>query len=211
MLEIDALTFRHEGGDTLYSFALDVAPGEIVGLMGPSGSGKSTLLDLIAGFLVPLSGDIRLDGTSILDAPPERRPVSILFQADNVFEHLSAGANVALGLGGHMKPADPRVLDALADMDLAGFAPRRAATLSGGQRQRVALARTLLRDRPILLLDEPFTGLDEATAAPIRAALADLVRDRNWHAILVSHQREDIDALTTRRYRIENGETVRDA
>lgn len=208
MLEIDSLTFRHPGSDTLYRFSMDLKAGEIVGLTGPSGSGKSTLLDLVAGFLVPASGDIRLDGASILGAPPERRPVSILFQADNVFEHLSAGANVALGLGSHTRANDPRVAAALADMGLGGLGARRTAQLSGGQKQRVALARTLLRDRPILLLDEPFTGLDEATATPIRSALADLVHQRNWHGILVSHQDEDIGTLTQRHYHIENGETV---
>jgi thiamine transport system ATP-binding protein len=99
MLEIDSLSFRHKGGDTNFHFDMSIKPGEIVGLTGPSGSGKSTLLDLIAGFLLPASGDIQLAGRSILDLAPENRPVSILFQHDNLFDHLSAGTNVALGLG----------------------------------------------------------------------------------------------------------------
>lgn len=207
MLEIDSISFRHKGGDTTFHFDMSVKPGEIVGLTGPSGSGKSTLLDLIAGFLLPMSGDIQLGGRSILGQPPESRPVSILFQHDNLFEHLSAGANVALGLGKDVRADAPKVKEGLGRMGLEGYALRRAATLSGGQKQRVALARTLLRNRPILLLDEPFTGLDEDTTAPIRTMLAELVRDQQWHAILVSHQREDIEALSSRSYAIEEGRT----
>jgi thiamine transport system ATP-binding protein len=207
MLEIDSLSFRHEGGDTTYRFDMSIKPGEIVGLSGPSGSGKSTLLDLVAGFLVPLSGDIQLAGRSILGRPPEARPVSILFQDDNLFEHLSAGANVALGLGKGAHADAPEVVEGLQRMDLKDMAHRRASTLSGGQKQRVALARTLLRNRPILLLDEPFTGLDDETAQPIRAMLADLVRAQQWHAILVSHQREEIEALASRSYVITDGQT----
>lgn len=208
MLEIDRLTFRYPGGEIPYAFEMRVAAGEIVGLIGPSGAGKSTLFDLIAGFLDPGSGQIRLNGNSILGQPPERRPVSILFQSDNLFEHLSAGANVALGLGNRARADDPRVLSALDRMELRGLAPRRANQLSGGQKQRVALARTLLRDRPILLLDEPFTGLDPETATTIRELVAGLVRDKGWHAILVSHQADDVAAITDHGYRIENGRTI---
>lgn len=208
MLEIDHLTFRYPGGDTEFSFEMSIQAGEIVGLVGPSGAGKSTLFDLIAGFLDPASGDIRLNGASILARPPEERPVSILFQADNVFDHLSAGANVALGLGGRARADDRRVIEALGRMDLPGLASRRADRLSGGQKQRVALARTLLRNRPILLLDEPFTGLDPQTVIPIRDLIARLVRENGWHAIIVSHQAEDVAALAAKTYRIEGGRTV---
>ncbi|WMT86266.1 ATP-binding cassette domain-containing protein [Pelagibacterium sp. 26DY04] len=208
MLEIDRLTFRYPGGDTEFSFEMSIQAGEIVGLVGPSGAGKSTLFDLIAGFLDPASGDIRLNGASILARPPEERPVSILFQADNVFDHLSAGANVALGLGGRARADDRRVIEALDRMDLPGLASRRADRLSGGQKQRVALARTLLRNRPILLLDEPFTGLDPQTIIPIRDLIARLVRENGWHAIIVSHQAEDVAALAAKTYRIEGGRTV---
>lgn len=205
MLEIDRLAFRYPGSDTEFAFEMRVAPGEIAGLVGPSGAGKSTLFDLIAGFLEPASGDIRLADRSLLGLSPEERPVSILFQADNLFEHLSAGANVALGLSGRTRPDDKRVIEALDRMDLDGLASRRASELSGGQKQRVALARTLLRNRPVLLLDEPFTGLDPETAAPIRDLVARLVRENGWHAIIVSHQADDIAALADRTWRIEDG------
>ncbi|WP_127142411.1 ATP-binding cassette domain-containing protein [Pelagibacterium montanilacus] len=208
MFEIDALTFRHRGSEQAYDFSLSAAPGEIVGLVGPSGSGKSTLLDLVAGFLDPASGDIRLDGRSLVGLPPEERPVSILFQADNLFDHLSAAANVALGLGPRARASDAAVEQALAEMGLAGMGGRKASELSGGQRQRVALARTLLRNRPVLLLDEPFSGLDAETIAPIRDLIGALVAARGWHALLVSHQPDEITALTARRYRLEDGRLI---
>lgn len=204
MLVLDAVTFRHSGSDLPYRFDLTMEAGTIVGLSGASGAGKSTLLDLIAGFLSPRSGAITLDGRSLLGLPPEIRPVSILFQTDNLFNHLSVGENVALGVP---RPAAtrPGIAAALAQMELAGMAPRSAATLSGGQRQRVALARILLRDKPILLLDEPFTGLDAATIIPIRRMLADLVQRHGWHAILVSHDDGDLAALAKTHYRLANG------
>ena len=208
MLEIDGLTFSYRGGETGFAFDMSIRPGEIAGLTGPSGAGKSTLFDLIAGFLDPASGDIRLSDRSILGLPPEDRPISILFQSDNLFDHLSTGANVALGLGSTVRADDERVIEALAQMGLSGMISRRAAQLSGGQRQRVALARTLLRNRPILLLDEPFTGLDSETAVPIRNLVRHMVRANHWHAIVVSHQPEDIEALADSTYRIEDGRTV---
>lgn len=208
MLEIDRLTFSYDGGSTGFAFDMSIKPGEIAGLVGPSGAGKSTLFDLIAGFLEPASGDIQLAGRSILGQPPEDRPVSILFQSDNLFDHLSTGANVALGLGSRTRADDQRVIAALDSMELSGLSTRPAAQLSGGQKQRVALARTLLRNRPILLLDEPFTGLDSRTAGPIRDLVAQMVRANRWHAIVVSHQADDIEALADRTYRIENGRTI---
>ena len=130
MLEIDRLTFSYDGGDTGFAFDMRIGPGEIAGLVGPSGAGKSTLFDLIAGFLEPISGDIALSGRSILGQPPEDRPVSILFQSDNLFDHLSTGANVALGLGSAARATDERVTEALAQMGLSAMIGRRAAQLS---------------------------------------------------------------------------------
>ncbi len=207
MLEIKDLAFTYPDAPSGFLFDIHAAPGEIVGLTGASGSGKSTLLDLVAGFLTPDSGSITLDGQSLLAAPPERRPVSILFQSDNLFEHLTAGANVALGVSSRTRADDPRVIAALEQMNLPGLAKRRASNLSGGQKQRVALARTLLRDRPVLLLDEPFTGLDDETTASIRDTIKTLVKDKGWHAILVSHQADDIQAMANRHYHIADGKS----
>ena len=207
MLVLDALTYAHNGQAMRYSFSMRAAPGEITAVSGQSGAGKSTLLDLIAGFLVPQSGALSLDGLDLAPLPPERRPVSILFQSDTLFEHLSAEQNVALGLPEGTPAANrrPRVAAALLEVGLPDIGPQRAATLSGGQKQRVALARTLLRARPVLLLDEPFSALDDDTRANVRLLVRDLTARHQWTTILVSHHADDIDALAARRYRIANG------
>ena len=201
MLVLDHVAFGY--GDTpSYDFTMEALAGEVTAIRGASGSGKSTLLDLVAGFLTPASGTIRIDGRAVNALPPERRPVSILFQSETLFEHLSAARNVALGLP-HADPA--RVAAALAELGLADLADQRAATLSGGQKQRVALARTLLRDRPVLLLDEPFSALDDETRAATRSLVQSLTRQQKWATVLVTHHADDIGAIADRVYRLENG------
>ena len=197
MLEIDALTFAHDGQNAPYSFSLHTAPGEIVGISGESGAGKSTLLDLIAGFLTPSTGRILLDKKDLTPLAPEHRPVATLFQSDNLFDHMSVGANLSLARPKGRLPA-PELDAALTAVELGGYAHRRASTLSGGQKQRVALARCLLLDRPVLLLDEPFSALDGDTAAGTRALVRDLVSRHGWHTLLVSHLEDDL-AIADRR------------
>lgn len=199
MLKLDDVTFAHPGQQKPYQFSLSISPGEVLGISGVSGSGKSTLLELIAGFLTPSSGSICLEDSDLTHLPPEQRPVSILFQDDNLFEHLSVGKNLALGLPRTLPKSEreTRITSALEEVGLSGFAARRASTLSGGQKQRAALARTLLRGNPIILLDEPFTALDPGTAADMRQLLAKLTHKENWHVVLVSHDPEDIRVLAT--------------
>src|SRR5690606_30195851 len=180
------------------------AAGEVTAISGASGSGKSTLLDLLAGFLTPVSGRLSLDGVDLLPLPPETRPVSLLLQADNLFDHLTAAQNVRLGLP---RGADgARIEETLAEVGLAGFGDKLAATLSGGEKQRVALARTLLRDRPVLLLDEPFSALDDETRQATRTLVGALTRRHGWHTVLVSHHADDIAALAARHHRIVAGQ-----
>ena len=209
MLSLEGITYAHPDQPT-YEFALEARPGEVTAVMGPSGSGKSTLLDLIAGFLTPASGTMTLDGPDLLTLAVESRPVSILFQSETVFEHLSAGRNVALGLPPGAPDLALRVTSALSEVGLGGLERQRASTLSGGQKQRVALARTLLRDRPVLLLDEPFSALDDTARAGARALVKRLTKERKWHTLLVSHYAEDIGALASRRYRIDAGRLLLD-
>ena len=210
MLRVEDLSFAHAGQATLYRFELAAAPGEVTAISGASGSGKSTLLDLLAGFLTPLSGRIDLDGTDLVPLPPESRPVSLLLQSDNLFDHLSAGRNVALGLpSGTGKGAVVQAVEtALSEVGLAGLGQQTASTLSGGQKQRVALARTLVRNRPIVLLDEPFSALDDKARAATRELVKALTVAHDWHTILVSHHMDDITAIASRRYRLEAGELV---
>ena len=205
MLALENVTFSY-GSAAPYRFSMDAAAGEITAIRGASGSGKSTLLDLVAGFLTPLSGAIRIDGTMVNALPPEQRPVSILFQSETLFEHLSAARNVGLGLP-HADPA--RIAAALAEVGLPDIGAQRASTLSGGQKQRVALARTLLRDRPVLLLDEPFSALDDETRATTRALVQSLTRKQKWATLLVTHHADDIASIADRVYVLADGELSR--
>jgi thiamine transport system ATP-binding protein len=144
------------------TFDCAIPDGSFVAVMGPSGSGKSTLFSLIAGFETPLSGQIHVGSVDITHLAPAERPLSIVFQDNNLFAHLDVSTNIALGLDPMRRPgpAERRVIgEALRRVGLAGFENRRPASLSGGERQRVALARALVRQRPVLLLDEPFAAL----------------------------------------------------
>jgi len=168
MLHADKLTYtyHHDGRSDLYRYDLRVNAGEVVGILGPSGSGKSTLIDLLAGFLLPAGGAIRYDDTLLNELPPEKRPITTLFQQHNLFEHLTAEQNLLIGLHGTIRGTPEehaRARAILGELGIADQADKVVTALSGGQQQRVALGRALLRRRPILLLDEPFTGLDAAT------------------------------------------------
>jgi thiamine transport system ATP-binding protein len=168
---------------------LSVAPGQFLALIGPSGAGKSTILDAIAGF-VPADGRMRLDGRDLAPLAPADRPVSMIFQDHNLFPHLTAAENVALALSPNLALGDAdraRVAATLAEVGLTGFEDRRPANLSGGQRQRVALARALLRDRPVLLLDEPFAALGPALRAEMLALVERLRREKSLIVILTTH------------------------
>lgn len=207
MLRVEDLRFVYSGQSTEYCFSFTAKGGEVTAISGPSGSGKSTLLDLLAGFLSPRSGQIDLDGLALVSLAPEQRPLSLLLQSESLFDHLSAGRNIALGLPRGIAHASARkkVDQALEEVGLAGVQQQIAATLSGGQKQRVALARTLLRNRPLLLLDEPFSALDDETRQTSRDLVATLTRRHHWHTILVSHHADDVEQLAQRRYKLGGG------
>jgi thiamine transport system ATP-binding protein len=164
-VELREVTFSY--GEALMLFDLSVAASSIVAIMGSSGSGKTTLLNLIAGFERPHSGRIGIGGRDMTDTAPSARPISMVFQENNLFAHLDVAANVGLGRSPSLRLTGQDrqdVAQALADVGLAGKEDRLPAELSGGERQRVALARVLVRRRPVLLLDEPFASLDRACA-----------------------------------------------
>ncbi|MEC9482205.1 MAG: ATP-binding cassette domain-containing protein [Halomonas sp.] len=211
MLECRDLTFhytRADPGETPdFCFTLSLAPGECLAVQGPSGGGKSTLLSLIAGFLEPAGGWLGWEGQDWRDLPPWQRPLTTVFQEHNLFDHLPVWANVGLGLAPDLRLASSehaRIRQGLESVGLAGLHDRLPGELSGGQRQRVALLRALLRRRPLLLLDEPFGGLDAAN----REALWEQVREQRRQGVavlLVSHDREDIEALADRRCFLKKG------
>jgi thiamine transport system ATP-binding protein len=205
MLEAEHLRFTHPGATRQFDLSFVAKPGEITAVNGQSGAGKSTLLDLIAGFLEPSAGRLMLDGQDLLPLPPEQRPISILFQSETLFEHLSAYQNLELGLPRGAVDRQQKIVAALTEVGLPGVLKQRADTLSGGEKQRVALARTLLRDRPVLLLDEPFSALDDDTRGTIRTLVKSLTERHRWITLLVSHHVDDVEALATRRYQLRDG------
>ena len=209
-LDVEGVTFRYE--DMRMSFTLHVASGDCLALIGPSGACKTTLLSLIAGFEHPDSGRILIDGRDVTALPPAARPVTMLFQEHNLFAHIDVAGNVGLGLdpGLRLGPADrERVALALAQVGLEGLERRLPAQLSGGERQRVAIARSLVRNRPLLLLDEPFAALGPA----LRREMLDLVNDiRRAHGltvVFVSHNPEDARHAATRTAFVYDGSILR--
>lgn len=165
-----------------------------IAVIGPSGAGKSTLLAAVAGFVTPVSGRVLWRGQDLTPLPPAARPVSILFQDNNLFPHLTVAQNVGLGLRPDLRLTDDdraRVADSLARVGLDGKETRRPGALSGGEQGRVALARVLLRARPILLLDEPFSALGPALRAEMLDLVAEVAGESGATVLLVSHDPQD--------------------
>jgi len=214
MLQIDNLTYSYDQDQTHqdYTFSLKVGAGEIVGILGASGSGKSTMLDLIAGFLDSTGGSILLDDTELSGLFVEQRAITILFQNHNLFEHLSLQNNVLLGLNSSMKASQEEraEVDAiLKEVGLEGHEQKLVSELSGGQQQRVALARCLLRQTPILLLDEPFTGLDPRSRLQMLNLVRDITTSRSLHTIMVTHEIEDCRVVADEAYRVDDRRLIR--
>ena len=199
-LELQAVTVRREDHALFQPLTLSVAPGDVLTVMGPSGSGKSSLLNAICAALpqgLRAEGRIMLDGADLEGVPLERRRIGILFQDDLLFPHLSVGENLAFGLSAEVRARVERrrrIEVALEEAELAGLAERDPATLSGGQRARVALLRTLLAAPRALLLDEPFSKLDQALRGRIREFTFEHARRANLPTLLVTHDPEDAAA-----------------
>jgi putative thiamine transport system ATP-binding protein len=182
---------------------LEVAPGVVVALMGSSGCGKSTLLAFIGGSLSPgimASGEARIGERRIDRLPPEARRVGILFQDDLLFPHLSVGQNLAFALPRAVSVPErrARVLAALAEAGLEGFAERDPATLSGGQRSRVAVMRALLAEPEALLLDEAFAALDTELRRSFRRFVLDHAIAAGLPVVMATHDPADAEAAEAR-------------
>jgi iron(III) transport system ATP-binding protein len=184
--------------EVLKGVSLVIEPGEFFALLGPSGSGKSTLLRLIAGFAPHQGGELLIDGRDVSALPPWQRNVGMVFQSYALWPHLSVWDNVAFGLV-ERKVAKPelqrRVGAVLELVGLSGYAGRRPNQLSGGQQQRVALARTIVIEPQVLLLDEPLSNLDKTLRVQMRAELLAMQRRLNLTTIFVTHDQEE--AMTT--------------
>lgn len=193
-------------------FTLSVARGEQIAILGPSGAGKSTLLNLIAGFLTPASGNMVIDGEDHTTTPPSRRPVSMLFQENNLFSHLSVQQNIGTGLNHGLKlnaSQREKILHIAQQMGIDSLLERLPGELSGGQRQRVALARCLVREQPILLLDEPFSALDPALRREMLTLVAEVCREKQLTLLMVSHSVEDAARIAPRSIVVADGRIAR--
>lgn len=196
MLRLDGLDLRQ--GEFRLSADWQADEGARIAVIGPSGGGKSTLLSAIAGFLVPHAGHILWQGQDITGMDPGKRPVTTLFQDQNLFPHLTIAQNIGLGLNPSLRltPQDhARIDDALARTGLSGMGSRKPAQLSGGQQGRAALARALLRARPILLLDEPFAALGPALKSEMLSLLDDLTASAATTVLMVTHDPADARAF----------------
>lgn len=195
-LELENLHIRKQGTSLFDAVTLTIAPGEIATLMGPSGCGKSTLLSAVSGSLDPvfsLTGNVRLNGREILPLPMEDRNIGLLFQDDLLFPHMDIGSNLAFAVRENISGPERRVLvgQALESAGLEGFEKRDPASLSGGQKARVSLLRSLLARPGALLMDEPFSRLDQTLKAVIRTFVFSRIRDMNIPALLVTHDPGD--------------------
>lgn len=195
------LTVGYGREPVLDGLCLDIPSGGLTAVLGASGSGKTTLLRVLAGFLKPDRGTVRFGGRTVVSAdrggvdvfvPPEKRRVGIVPQEGALFPHLSVAGNVGFGLP---RGSGSRIDEALRLVGMAGRARARPQELSGGQQQRVALARALAPQPDIILLDEPFSSLDAALRADLRAEVAELLRSAGSTAVLVTHDQEE--ALAT--------------
>jgi thiamine transport system ATP-binding protein len=206
MLRLDDLVVRLDDWTGRYDLA--VPKGALAVLVGPSGGGKSTLLGLIAGFERAERGRLSFDGVDLLPLSPARRPVAIVFQEHNLLPHLTVEQNVGLALSPSLRLAPEhrrQIEEALENVGLAGLAKRRPAELSGGQRQRVALARALLTTRPLLLLDEPLSGLDPALRRDMVALIDSLRRQTGVTVLMTTHTPDDIEGVADLVFAVEDG------
>lgn len=194
-LEIRHVTRRFDGRPVVDDVSLSILPGHVTCLLGPSGCGKSTTLRMIAGVEMQDSGEIYVDGKLICDTkihiPPERRSIGLMFQDFALFPHLTVGNNVAFGLRGHKVDARARVAELLDRVGLMHFIDDFPHELSGGEQQRVALARALAPRPKVMLMDEPFSGLDNRLRDGIRDETLALLKEEGTSVLLVTHEPEE--------------------
>jgi len=199
-LTLDAVSAAYGATPVLEALSLTVPAGSLTALLGPSGCGKTTALKVVAGLVAPTSGDVWLGETRLTGVPAERRGIGVVFQKPLLFPHLTVAGNVAFGLAVRGVPAArirAAVHSALHLVQLDGFESRRPRELSGGQEQRVSIARALVTEPRVLLLDEPLTALDEHLRAEMRALLVGLQRTLGITTLLVTHDQHEAALLAS--------------
>ena len=208
-LELTGLTKTYGDFRAVADVDLDIAQGELVVLLGPSGCGKTTTLRMIAGFVAPTAGEIRLGGAEITRRPPWKRNTGLVFQSYALFPHLTVAQNVMFGLQMRNVPpkqANDKVTEALRLVRLAGLAERLPRELSGGQQQRVALARALVIEPDILLLDEPLSNLDAKLRHEVRVEIRELQKKLGLTTVMVTHDQEEALTMADRLVVMSNGQ-----
>ncbi len=198
-IELTSITKSYGGVPVLKGCSLSVEKGQVMTLLGPSGCGKTTLLRTLAGFVTPEGGRVMVGGADISALPPNRRSVGYVFQNYALFPHLSVAANVAYGLKVRRRPSAEireRVARALDLVSLTGFEDRYPAQLSGGQQQRVAIARVLVLEPEVLLLDEPFNALDAKLRLSMQTELRKLITRLGMTSIFVTHDQSEAMMLS---------------
>ncbi|OAN19009.1 thiamine ABC transporter ATP-binding protein [Photobacterium jeanii] len=206
MLTLQDLTHHYQsltpqGNALTLSFSLSVEQGDIVALIGPSGAGKSTLLAMVAGFLAPDNGKLTINHQAIHQQSPAERPLSMLFQEHNLFPHLTVSENIGLGIhpGLTLSQSDKEaIVVAAARVGIQPYLDRLPEQLSGGQKQRVALARCLVRQRPLLLLDEPFSALDPALRKEMLELVRSLAQEQGTTVVMVTHSPDDVRKIANK-------------
>lgn len=201
VLELRRVSKHYGSHRAVDAISLDIEKREFFGLLGPSGCGKTTILRLIGGFEQATAGEIHLNGRSIADLPPYLRPVSTVFQNYALFPHLTARGNIEFGLRRRGVPHNEiirKVRDAVDLLQLGGKEDRMPAQLSGGERQRVALARSLVLEPEVLLLDEPLSALDPNLRKLVRAELKALQRRVGAAFVFVTHDQEEALSISDR-------------
>ncbi|MGB5446196.1 MAG: thiamine ABC transporter ATP-binding protein [Psychromonas sp.] len=192
MIHFENVRYRYQQDE--FHFDVEILAGAIVAVLGESGAGKSTLLNLAAGFIQPISGDILIAGKSVLDREPHLRPVAMLFQENNLFAHLSVADNIGLGLHSGLKlsPAEHEQVHLMAkQVGVDRLLTRFPEQISGGQKQRVALARCFIQNKPLLLLDEPFSALDPLLREEMLSIVKDLSATKKVTVLMVTHHIAD--------------------
>ena len=212
MLEVNGLFVDIKGQPILKGVDFSVKGGELMGLLGPSGCGKSTLLKAVAGILPPKSGSILIGGENMANVPPHKRGAVIVFQDMRLFPNMTALENVAFPIKMRGVPKRQRLEQAeqlMKSVQLCGLERRRINELSGGQQQRVALARALAAQPRLLLLDEPFTALDNELKEEIRALVLELHKKFRTTTVLVTHDRQEAFAMADRIAVMRDGRVMR--
>ena len=207
-LTLDRVTRRFAGQVAVHELSLEIGAGELLALVGASGSGKTTTLRMVAGYEAPDGGTIRLDGRDITTQPPERRGFGMVFQHYALFPHLSVQENVGFGLEARGVAAAERrrrALEALESVGLGAQATRAVQALSGGEQQRVAMARAMVIQPRVLLLDEPLSNLDPTLRESMRTELRATLQRAGVTALFVTHDQEDAFAIADRVALLEHG------